>query len=59
MNIPIRICNYVIFLFKIKLKRSLEILTAKMIELLGNSKSKINKNKLGKNVPHLENPEVV
>ena len=30
-----------------------------MIELLGNSKSKINKNKLGKNVPHLENPEVV
>ena len=40
--------------FEIKTGYCLELLTPETMKLLGSTKSKINKNKNGKNVPHLE-----
>ena len=45
--------------FKIKSGYYLELLTPERMELLGNTVSKINKNKNGGNVPNLEVVEVV
>ena len=45
--------------FKIKSGYYLELLTPERMELLGNTVSKINKNKNGENVPNLEVVEVV
>ena len=45
--------------FKIKTTYYLEFLMPETMELLGSTKSKINKNKNGKNVPHLEITKVV
>ena len=45
--------------FKIKDGYSLEILTPETMKLLGSTKDKINKDKNGENVPHLEITEVV
>ena len=39
--------------FKIKNRYSLELLTAETTKLLGSTKSKITKDKIGDNVPHL------
>ena len=46
-------------LFKIKTKYYLELLTPETMKLLGSTKSEINKDKNGENVPHLEITEVV
>ena len=46
-------------LFKIKKKYYLELLTPETMKLLGSTKSEINKDKNGENVPHLEITEVV
>ena len=40
--------------FKIKNGYYLELLTPETMKLLGNTESKINKDKNGENVPHLE-----
>ena len=45
--------------FKIKTGYCLELLTPETMKLLGNTKSKINKDKNGENVPHLEITVVV
>ena len=45
--------------FKIKTGYFLERLTPEAIKLLGSTKNKINKDKNGKYVPHLEITEVV
>ena len=45
--------------FKIKNGYYLELLTPKTLKLLGSTESKINKDKNGENVPHLEIVEVV
>ena len=45
--------------FKIKIGYSLELLTKETMKLLGNTESKINKDKNGENVPHLEVTEVL
>ena len=45
--------------FKIKTGYYLELLTPERMKLLGNSKTKINKDKNGENVPHLEVLELV
>ena len=45
--------------FKIKNGYSLELLTSETMKLLGSTKNKINKDKNGENVPHLEITEVV
>ena len=44
--------------FKIKNGYSLELLTPETMKLLGSTKNKINKNRNGENVPHLEITEV-
>ena len=46
-------------MFKIKTGYYLELLTPKTVKLLGRTKSKINKDKNGKNMPHLESTEVI
>ena len=43
------------FTFKIKRRYYLEILTPEKMKLFGSTKSKINKYKNSKNIPHLEN----
>ena len=45
--------------FKIKTRYYLELLTPETMKLLGSTKSKIKKDKNGKNVPNLEITEVV
>ena len=45
--------------FKIKKGYSLELLTKATMKLLGSTKNKITKDKIGENVPHLEITEVV
>ena len=45
--------------FKIKAGYSSELLTPDAMNLHGNTKSKITKNKNGQNVPHLKVTEVV
>ena len=45
--------------FKIKAVYYLELLILKTMKLLGTTKSKIKKDKNGKNVPHLEITELV
>ena len=45
--------------FKIKTGYYLELLTLETTKLLGSSKSKVNKDKIGLNVSHLEITEVV
>ena len=45
--------------FKIKTGYYLKLLTPETMKLLGNAKTKINKDKNGKNVPHLEITEAV
>ena len=45
--------------FKIKAGYYLELLTPETMKLLGSTKSKINKDKNGENVPHLEITEVI
>ena len=45
--------------FKIKAKYHLELLTPETIKLLGSTENKINKDKNGGNIPHLEITEVV
>ena len=45
--------------FKIKAKYHLELLTPETIKLLGSTENKINKDKNGENIPHLEITEVV
>ena len=45
--------------FKIKTRYYLELLTPQTMKLLGSTKSKIKKDKNGKNVPNLEITEVV
>ena len=45
--------------FKIKTGYYLELLTPETMKLLGGTKSKIDKDKNGENVPHLEINEVV
>ena len=45
--------------FKIKNEYSLELVTPETMRLLGSTKNKINKDKNGENVPHLEITEVV
>ena len=45
--------------FKIKTEYYLELSTPKTMKLLGNTKSKINKDENGENVPHLEITEVI
>ena len=42
-----------------KIKTGYHLLTPEKMDLLGSTKSKITKNKNGKNVPHLEITEVV
>ena len=44
--------------FKIKIGYYLELLTPKTMKLLGSTKSKIKKDKNGKNVPYLEIAQV-
>ena len=44
--------------FKIKDGYSLEFLTSETMKLLGNTESKITKDKNGENVPHLEIKEL-
>ena len=52
--------NLIIFLKRKNIRRyCIEILTPETMKLLGSTEKKINKNKNGKNVPHLENSEVV
>ena len=46
-------------MFKIKIGFYLEPLTTETMKLFGSTKSKINKNKNGENVSHLEITEVV
>ena len=46
-------------MFKIKTGYYLELLTPETMKLLGSTKSKINKDQNGENVPHLEITEVV
>ena len=46
-------------MFKIKAGCYLELLTPETMKLLGSTKSKINKDKNGENVPHLEITELV
>ena len=46
-------------MFEIKTGYYLELLTPKTMKLLGSTKSKITKDKKGKNVPHLEITEVM
>ena len=48
-----------IITFKIKNGYYLELLTPETMNLLGSTESKINKNKNGENVPHLEVVELV
>ena len=45
--------------FKIKPGYYLKLLTLETMKLLGSAKSKINKDKNGENVPHLEITEVI
>ena len=45
--------------FKIKAGYYLELLTHETMKLLGSTKSQINKDKNGENVPHLEITEVI
>ena len=45
--------------FKIMTGYHLELLTPETMKLLGSTKSEINKDKNGENVPHLEITEVV
>ena len=45
--------------FKIKSGYYLELLTPERMKLLGSAENKINKDKNGENVPHLENVELV
>ena len=45
--------------FKIKAGYYLKLLTPETMKLLGSTKSKINKDKNGENVPHLEITEVI
>ena len=45
--------------FKIKKGYHLKLLTPETMKLLGSTKRKINKDKTGENVPHLEVPEVI
>ena len=45
--------------FEIKTGYYLEIFTPETMKLLGSTKSKINKDKNGENVPHLEITEVI
>ena len=45
--------------FKIKPGYYLKLLTPETMKLLGSTKSKINKDKNGENVPHLEITEVI
>ena len=45
--------------FKIKPGYYLKLLTLETMKLLGSTKSKINKDKNGENVPHLEITEVI
>ena len=45
--------------FKIETGYYLELLTSETMKLHGSTKSKINKDKSGENVPHLEITEVV
>ena len=45
--------------FKIKDGYSLKLLTSETMKLLGSTESKITKDKIGENVPHLEITEVV
>ena len=45
--------------FKTKIGYYLELLTPEIMKLLGSTKTKINKDKNGENVPHLETNEVV
>ena len=45
--------------FKTKTGYYLELLTPEIMKLLGSTKTKINKDKNGENVPHLETTEVV
>ena len=45
--------------FKIKSGYHLELLTPETMKLLGNSESKVTKDKNGENVPHLEVVELV
>ena len=61
-NLPIRIYINKIenrITFRIKTGYYLELLTTKLIELLGSTKSKIIKDQYGENVPHFEITEVV
>ena len=51
--------NYLMDTFKIRTGYYLELLTPKTMKSLGNTKSKITKDKNGENVPHLEIAEVV
>ena len=46
-------------MFKLKTGYFLKILTLETMKLLGSTKSKINKDKNGENMPHLEISEVV
>ena len=50
--------NKVEYTFKIKRWYYLKLLIPEMMKLLGSTKSKITNDKNGKNVPHLEVPEV-
>ena len=45
--------------FKTKNAYSIELLTSETMKLLGSTESKITKDKIGENVPHLEIKEVV
>ena len=45
--------------FKTKEKNCLQILTPETMKILGSSKIKIDKNKIGESIPHLEIAEVV
>ena len=45
--------------FKTKTGYYLELLTPEIMKLLGSTKTRINKDKNGENVPHLETIEVV
>ena len=61
-NLPIRIYINKIenrITFRIKTGYYLELLTTKLIKLLGSTKSKIIKDQYGENVPHFEITEVV
>ena len=54
---PKRIENRIVF--KIKTGCKLELLTSETMKLLGNTKTVVDKNKNGENVPKLESVEVV